>query len=518
MRRSLDTALILLFSAALVTPTLSILLRPTAVTTDVERELRTPAPLPPFPITLATLRETPPLLDAYFNDRLGLRDVLLRQRSILYIETFHRSPTPNAVLGRSNWVFPTLMGILDAARGTSKLAEKRLELWQQTLESRRAFCASHGAEYVAAFAPEKPTVYPDFLPSHLELRPPTAYDQLLAHLDARSDLRLLDLRGCMLDERARDHDDDFAYYPLGTHWTDRALYRAYELVHARLSARFTGLAPTPLADLHWMDDPLEGDTWARNLRMEGRMRQRARVLREIESGYECELGRPKGGATHVVVRGPDPSRPRLLLFHDSFGDRMRKLFARDFSEAYFCWGAFDPALVVSERPDVVLELRAERQLLLDRPAPIVVPGHDPLAIEFDACSIVLGRVDAAEAGLALVPVDGATIERVDDGFATSAGEGRGGTLELDALVFRAGSGVIARLDVESKHADVLDLLYLTKRVPRYRRGQVATATIPAGRHVIFVDVDEPDLVGALRFRLGRAADSVVLRSLEVRSR
>lgn len=517
MRRPFDTVLALIFAAFLLAPSVDTLLRPSAVA-DIQRELRSPSPPPHLPTSLATLRTFPAATDAYLSDHLGLRDHLLSHRSHLYIGLFRRSPTPAAVLGRSNWVFPTLMGILDASRGTTKLTPNRLALWQRTLESRREFCASHAADYFFALAPEKPTLYPDFLPAHLAPRPPTALDQFRSHFSEHSTFQPTDLLALMRDERARDTEVDFAYYPLGTHWTDRALHRAYTHLLDALSARHPGLTPTPVADLHWTVDPEDGDTWATNLRMESTLRQNARVFREIESDYDCELGRPHGDTTHVVTRGPDPTRPRLVLFHDSFGDRMRKLFARDFSECYFCWGGFDPAIVERERPDVVIELRAERQLLLDRPAPIAVEGRDPLAKEFERASRVLWSLDLNRDRIELVPVDGATLVRTENGLAARLADDSAGSFELAGLDFTPGRALLARVVLEASEPGILDVLYTTKRMPRYRRGQVATASMPAGRSTTYVEIDEPDLLGALRFRFGREVRTVVLRSIEVRER
>ncbi len=508
--------LITLFAGALVAPGIDVALRPSAIA-DVRREMRTPATFPDLPKTLGDVRELPSAVDAWWADRMGLRDVLLERRSRLYVELFHRSPTPAAVLGRSNWVFPTLMGILDASRGTAKLPEKRLALWQHALESRRDFCESLGAEYVAVFAPEKPTIYPDFLPSYLDVRPPTAYDQLLARLERHSDFRVLDIRPLMFEERGRDHGDDFAYYPLGTHWTDRAIYSAYELVVARLAGRFPNLAATPLAALHWKDDPDEGDTWAFNLRLVGRLHQHAPVLQEIEQ-YDCEVGRPGADDGHLVVRGPDPTRPKLVLFHDSFGDRMRKLFARDFSECYFSWGTFEPEIVERERPDVVIELRAERQVLLDRPAPIVRPGHDPLGREFEQSREVLFRLDLDRTPIGIQGVDGAVLEPAADGLVARLAANSAGTFEVAGLPFAKGRGCIVRMDLEAEKTDLVDVLFLTQRVPRFRRGQVVTATLPAGRSVVYAEIDEPDLVGALRFRFGRRLRSTLVHALEVRAK
>lgn len=517
MRRAFDRAAILLFTAALLAPTIDDLVRPDVVAHDVGQEMRAAAPAPVIAPTLEALNAFPQSAEDWYADRVGLRDVLLRARSHVYVRLLRTSPSPAVLLGKEGWVFPTLMGIVGASHGINHLGTGRLERWRRALESRKAFCASLGAEYVVAFAPEKGTVYPDFMPAGYALHPPSAYEQLRAWLDARSTLRLVDLQPVERAERANDRDGDFAYYPLGTHWTDRGMLAAYLAIHARLAERFPDLARREPAELEWFDDPNEGDTWASNMRLEGVLRQRARVLRMVESQYDGAVERPNGDDFTIRVHGKNASAPKLVFVHDSFGDRMRKLLARDFSDCTFAWQtSFDPEIVRRERPDVVIELHAERQVLLDRPAPIPMEGANPLAEDFDAMTDVRFVLAPARVAQDLTAVGGGVLEGALPELRFTAESGSE-LLELRDFEIPPGHRCIVRVEATSDHADVLDVLFRTRRMPRYRRGQVATATVQTGRNVLYADIDETDTMGPLRVRIGRKAGTYVLHSLEVRS-
>lgn len=515
MRRAFDRAAILLFTAALLAPTVDNVVRPDVVARDVGQEMRPAAPAPTIAPTLEALNAFPAAAEEWYADRAGLRDVLLRARSHVYVRALRTSPSPAVLLGKDGWVFPTLMGIVGASHGVNRLGAGRLERWRRSLESRAAFCESLGAEYVVAFAPEKGTVYPDYMPAGYALHPPSAYEQLRGWLDARSTLRLVDLHEVERAERANDRDGDFAYYPLGTHWTDRGMLAAYLAIHARLAEQVPGLAHRDPAELEWFDDPYEGDTWASNLRLEGVLHQRARVLRLVESQYEGPIERLSGDDFHVRVRGPDATAPRLVFVHDSFGDRMRKLLARDFSECVFTWQtSFDPEIVRRERPDVVIELHAERQVLLDRPAPLSVGGENPLEGDFEAMHDVLFRLEPARVAEDVTAVGGELAGALPDlRFVAASGAE---LLELRDFEVPPGWRCIVRVEASSDHGDVLDVLYRTQRMPRYRRGQVATAIVQPGRNVLWAEIDEPDAIGPLRLRLGRKPGTYVLHAVEVR--
>lgn len=514
-RRRFDLALIALFAAALAAPAVDHAARPSA-RDDVLRERRLPAAFPAAPTDLRAAREFPAGFEAWWNDAFGLRDVLLRWRSRAAIEGWRVSPSSDVVLGREGWVFPTQLGMLDVSLGVTKLSGSRLESWRAALESRRDFCEALGASYVIAFAPEKSTIYPDRLPAGWRVEAPTAYDQLVAWLRERSDVRVLDLREVLRSERARDRAGDFAYYPLGTHWTDRGMLAAWAAIVEVLAARHPRLRAPLASELAWQDDPEEGDTWAHALRMEGRLRQRSRVLTAVELGYACEIGRDTPEPTHVTVRGGDPEGPRIALFHDSFGDRMRKLVALACSHGYFAWqGALDPERVVRERPDVVIELYAERKLALDEPAPIAFGGRDPLRERFERASAVL-FTSAGDARELLKPLNETRVVGAGEGTLVEQRSGADWT-ELAPFEFASGRGAIVAFEIESERAGFLDVMYRTRARPRYGRAQVASASYAAGRVRVHVVLDAPDLEGALRVRFARDGGRTRVWSVEARA-
>ncbi len=516
VRRSFDGLAIALFAVALIAPAVDSIARPGA-RADIAVERRVPNSLPERPRDLAQLQLYPRRFEAWWSDAVGLRDVLLRLKSRVSILGFGVSPSASAVIGRERWVFPTQLGMLDISRGETVLSRSRLENWQSVLESRRDFCEAHGASYLIAFAPEKSTIYPDRLPAGWEPRAPTAYDQIVDWMRAHSSVQLLDLRPVLRAERARDRDGDFAYYPLGTHWTDRGMFAAYAAIADALSARHPNLRVRAPSSLHWQDDPLEGDTWASSLRMEGLLHQRSRIIGEIEWGYDCELARDSADETHVSVLGADEHAPRIVLYHDSFGDRMRKLIALSSSRAYFAWqGALDPERVELERPDVVIELYAERKIVVDRPVPLIQAGIDPLRARFEAARQVLFTLDARAAKAQLAAL-GAGSVRASERELRIAQESGADWFELAPFTFADGAGCILSLELETPASTFVDVMFRTRHAPRYGRAQVASARAAAGASRVHVEIDAADLDGPLRLRFSRERTRVNLRALQVRA-
>ena len=511
-RTGWDRALILAFSAALLAPAVDSFVRPEA-RRDVELEARTPEPFPRLEPTLESVRAFPSGVERWYGDALGLRDVLLHHGSFLRVHVFHASPGEPLLVGRDEWIFPTLLGILDASRGRAQMTRARLETWRAAFESRRDFCASLGAEYRATLAPEKSSIYPERLPDGWTPIGPGVQDQLVAWLAARSDFRLVDLRPALRAEKARDGGSDFAYYPLGTHWTDRGALAVHAELLRALEGRVAGLASIAPDELAWELDPNEGDTWAHRLRLSSTLHQVARVLALCERDFRGEVVRADG----VVRVGPRGAHPSVLVFHDSFGERVRKLLARSFASSTFVFApVFDAERVRAERPDVVLELFAERRLLLDLPPAVPLAGEDRLARAFDASTERLWTFAPEREPAAWSSVDG-TRARVELGaLVVEQAEGETGLVELAVPPFPAGRPCLARVVVESDREDKLDVLYRTARQPRYHRGQVASAAVHPGTNVVHVRLDAEDLLGPLRVRCGARPGRSVLREVELR--
>jgi len=521
LRRGFDAVLCAGFALALVAPALDRLLRPEALA-DVRLEEREAEPLPAPPRDLAALEAFPRGFEAWAGDRLGLRDVLLRIGSRARYQLFGVSPSPRVVAGRDGWLFLASIGILEAQRGLRALDETRLERWRTALESRRAFCESLGAQYVFAIAPEKSTLYPEFLPAGYERlagdgqRGARPLDQLVAWLEQRSDLRILDLREPLERAKARDQGSDLAYYRLGTHWTDRGLHAAYARILEQLSGRFPALTPRPASSFEWAPDPLQGDSWAGRLRLDGVLTQEARVIRSIEGGYDCELGRSDRAQREVWTLGEDPSAPRLVFLHDSFGDRMRKLLAPHFAHSHMAWRAdFDPAAVARERPDVVVQLCAERVLWTEKPVPVRAPGEQGLRRAFEAGTLLV-RLDAARPDAVLRPVGGTRIGRAAEGVEVEQVTGAD-MLELVDAGLPAGAELVLRVEFEAPSASWVDVLYRTRARPSYRHGQTFSAPTHAGSNAVLIELADPELLGPLRLRLGRGSGRFTLRALELRA-
>ena len=72
--------------------------------------------------------------------------------------------------------------------------------------------------------PIKSTIYPELMPrGYNRLNNASLVDQFMAHMKANSNLTIIDLRGPLMDEKARHQ----IYYRTDTHWNNRGAYVGY---------------------------------------------------------------------------------------------------------------------------------------------------------------------------------------------------------------------------------------------------------------------------------------------------
>jgi len=516
----LDALTIACFLAAIVAPGVDQLVRPPAARSP-RVELRQPAPLPVLDAELETWIRFPEAFQSYHDDSFGLRDKLLRWHNALRVFVFGTAPSPRMVLGKGRWIFSTVERSMDVYRGVAPLTQKELEYWKLTLESRRDLLAQSGIQYVFALAPSKQEIYPERMPARLTRVGPTRVDQLAQYLKEHSDVRFVDLRAAL--RRARAADDgaggDFAYYPLGTHWTLRGAAAAIEDL---LAAAAPGLGvPDAAGDVPFGWAPVadqQGDSWAARLYLADRLRQ---TVWRPGAAWERAQG--------VFRQGEQPARrlrwyeqdgtalPRALVLHDSFGQAFFELLPRFFSRTCFVWSHdFDQALISSERPDVVWQVFVDRTLVSLSPVPLGSAGIDFARDQFERSDEVLLSVDTARNEPAIEEFRNAPFSTSAEGLTVEVTPA-GGMLLLPAFEFPEQLNPVLHCELTSPEDTVLDLFYQRRAEPEYKRTRLYKLPVRRGRSSLYVELLAPDLAGRIMLRPGRHAGRYTLHTLEVRA-
>jgi hypothetical protein len=365
------------WSAALVAAFLVALVTPAAVMIagldrgETPGENRALAPAPEMPDGWAALRGFPGAASRYFADHFGLRAPLVRWQAALRLRLLHVSASPDVILGRDGWLFYAGDGGSEDIASSTPFTPQELETWRATLQHTYDWLQARGIAYVFVLAPDKHAVYPEELPNSVRrVGDETRTDTLVRYLREHSTVPVLDLRPPLLDAKAHER----VYHRTDTHWNDRGAYVAYAAIVEALrvagppAARDSFDAPSvvvPGLDLAGMLG-VTGATTEEDLPLRPRVPRRARIVEPRHPDARLMDARD-------VTEQADASRPRAVVFRDSFGSALIPFLSEHFSRAVYLWQYnFDPDVVRAEHPDVVIQEWVGRRLS-------TMPPYDPFA-------------------------------------------------------------------------------------------------------------------------------------------
>jgi hypothetical protein len=361
MRRIQDIALIVFFLAALCLPGLGMALRFDLA--PAHKENRTLAPFPPLALSRQAVGSFPEKFKAYFEDHFGFRNTLIRWQAIARVKWLGVSSSRKVILGKDGWLFqPPYDNSLESYRGPRSFTPAQLAQWQRVLETRRAWLAERGVRYIFIVAPEKHTVYPEYLPETFALlKQNSRLDQLIAYLKEHSDIEVLDLRQALQAGKSRER----LYQRTDTHWNDLGAFIAYQCIVAELQKSIPGMQPLAESDFELVREQEYGTDLAAQLGLDDVLAEENLSLRPRRRDLEFHEDATR---KYFVTERSERGLPRLVMFRDSFANNLIQFLDPHFSRAVYVWNSgFDARLVEAERPDFVIQEVVERYLLGEPP-------------------------------------------------------------------------------------------------------------------------------------------------------
>ncbi len=364
-RRIADFAMIALFLAGIVGFGAMSMARP-ADADSLARENRTPARPPNVSLNYRSIKKAPGQIEDFFNDRIAFRESLLRWHAAARF-SLGASPTEKVLIGRDGWLFlnePKTESSTGRAPSQSALAHA----WADSFHQRGAWLAQRGIRYIVIPAPDKHSIYPEFLRDGASVTPlPTAGELLGQRIEADQNIEFLDLRPLLRQAK----QERLIYYRTDTHWNEDGGYIAYRAILERLLKRWPTVVPLSREAFEETIAPYTGDL-TRMLRLPTDVPENATFLRlrhpfakriEREVPLDPELHSPKHIPPQVWGTG-DSSLPRAVFFHDSFAERLLlPVLAEHFEWLVYCPSeSGDPKVIEQFKPDLVIHEMVERKI------------------------------------------------------------------------------------------------------------------------------------------------------------
>jgi alginate O-acetyltransferase complex protein AlgJ len=330
-------------------------------------ENRAPAKFPAWSSGLSGAKSYLIGLEAYFNDHFGFRNLFIRTHGFLLRKCFGQGSI-EVLIGKDNWLFYAGNGAIDCHLGTRLLTEKQLSNWQSLLQKRQQWLAQRGIKYLFVVAPNKESIYPDYLPDWAH-KPGarTELDQLIDRLRTSTQVEVVDLRPALLEARQGRR----VYLTTDTHWNQVGAFAAYREIIRNLGKQLPDLEPLPLEKFDNALSQKPGGDLAKMLAQEQAFPEKEFVtvkpgtlLPKLVFRHDPKLlPRQWGpGEEPLVVENPG-AKYRAVVFRDSFAEFLAPFLSYHFQRCVYIWQRpWDVGLIEGEKPDVVIDEILERYL------------------------------------------------------------------------------------------------------------------------------------------------------------
>ena len=348
----------------------------------------------------------------YLASHFFLRPQLVTANSAAQAAVFGESASGDVVLGKDGWLF--YAETLADFQGTNPMTAREIFCAAKNLTLLQEYCEANGTRFLFVCAPNKNTIYPEFMPDqYRKTEVGGDLDRLEAALDSAG-VSYCDVRGALTGR------ESLTYYKTDSHWNGYGSSLAAAKI---LNTLGKGSASEEALDAKTHPGDLYGMLYPASSKVEAAPAlERARTFSYVSD-----------------VRGPDDqfietrsnADGTLFVFRDSFGNALHEDLAEGFGKAAFSRAMPYDASLIETMPDVLIAEIAQRNLrwLAQRPPLIPAPERNApedlgKASETVSVKVSSGKMEGLscyEGSFSFVPSDDALVYFSVDGQWFEAG-------------------------------------------------------------------------------------------------
>ena len=310
-----------------------------------------------------------------FADTFALRQEFISIWSAFNAKLLSTSVEPQVTLGKDSWLFYT--STLDDYTG-QLLSDREIFMAANNLALMQEYAESCGARFVFTIAPNKNSVYPQYMPSSIEHGGKSSSSLLTQQLDSLS-VNYADMFEAF-------NRDEVLYFITDSHWNSRGAALAADTLMERLgressyfNADFIGFTEHK-GDLYEMLYPAGKFT-------------EADPIYPYKLDYSC-LNDPNGGNA-ISIETASNGKGKLICWRDSFGISLYPYLAENFEAVMFSRSTtYDLCQIPANEYDYVIIELVERNIeWLIAKAPVLPAPAREITLsdtEGECCSVKFG--------------------------------------------------------------------------------------------------------------------------------
>ncbi len=275
---------------------------------------------------------------------------------------FHQSGESDVILGKDGWLF--YAETLDDYEGVNLMTEREVWAAARSLYLIQEYCQSQGAQFLFTIAPNKNSLYGEYMPDRYPASEEDGNAERLAEALTQTGVAYADLFSVF------EEQEDILYRAQDSHWNQRGAALAGDTLLSALEVDFQPFFPEDyvevaeeVGDLYEMVYPT-GDTLDAD----------QRYLREFSFTYVNPIRSTEDNLIRTSREGTSGS---LLMFRDSFGNTLHTFMAEGFGSARFSRiTPYDLTMIQSESADTVVIELVERNLDWLNTLPAIFPAPE----------------------------------------------------------------------------------------------------------------------------------------------
>lgn len=334
------------------------------------------APPPKIASDLATITAFPGSFKSYFRDNFSFRKTLIYWQAAFKHSWLKVSSTPSVILGKDGWLFLADEASLASLRNATPFTQAQLAQWKSVLESRNDVLKRHGIPYLVVIAPDKHTIYPEYVPAaYSRINQKSRREQLVEYLQANSQLPVTDLTPALKTAKSLGN----IYFKTDTHWNGVAAFIAHQEIGKQISNWYPQFHLRAQPTITSGDQTWDGGDLARMIGLPGGLPERLPQM-AFAAPWKAQPANPSvvenikksvAGLPVSATRCPSAELAKGVVICDSFGKRLDSYLSEHFEQAIYLWGSYNSFLLdylLQERPLVVIHEFVERTLTGEPPA------------------------------------------------------------------------------------------------------------------------------------------------------
>lgn len=286
-------------------------------------------------------------MGTYFEDHFAFRLQMLTANAKLWTETTKTSTTDQVVAGKDDWLYYS--GTVGDYTGEELLSSREMYAVVHNLSMMRDYIEAKGSRFILTIAPNKNTLYGEYMPYYYREGSQSNLDRLVPLLE-EAGIEYADLKS------AFEAKEEVLYFRRDSHWNNKGACLAYNTIMDTAGRQHETYLNLPyetkkdhIGDIDEILYPLAAE-------------EEEDVYYDKEWGYKYvnEVQDNMDPWIETMAPGKEGS---LLMYRDSFGESLLPFFAEEYARA--CFSRLVPYNMENLdycRPDTVVVERVERKI------------------------------------------------------------------------------------------------------------------------------------------------------------